>query len=292
MNILLTGGSGDLGQILCSRLLAMGHTPIVIDVRLPEQINPDVGYFEASILDREALHLAMQDCGMVVHIAAWHGIHEYRQERDAYEFWDLNVTGTFNVFEAAAREGIKEIVFISSTSVEDQNGLYGHTKVLGEKIAGMYADRHDMNVITLRPRAFIPPWNKAVYRDYLEWARWFWSGAVHIEDMAEAVCLSVEKLASRERLPAPLTLVVDGAYEYTDEELANWDIEGAGSTFKRHYPQYYALALTNDLDPAEKPHKLDISATTEAIGYKPKFSLGSLLKELAKYGPDGPPPPL
>jgi len=271
--------------------MAMGHTPIVIDVRTPTKVLDDVGYFEASILDREALQTAMQDCRMVVHIAAWHGIHEYRGERDAYEFWDLNVTGTFNVFEAAAREGIKNIVFISSTSVDDQNGLYGHTKVLGEKIAQMYADRHDMNIIILRPRAFIPPWNNVVYRDYLEWAHWFWSGAVHIDDVAQAVCKSVEKLSANERLAEPLTLVVDGAYEYSDEELANWDAEGAGSTFKRHYPQYYALALTNDLDPAEKPHKLDISATREAIGYEPKFSLGSLLQELAKYGPDGPPDP-
>jgi nucleoside-diphosphate-sugar epimerase len=287
MTILITGGSGDLGQTLCPNLIALGFMPKVIDPREP--VLKTIEYDKASIMDRAALQEAMEDCRMVVHIAAWHGIHEYRGERDAYEFWDLNVTGTFNVFEAAARARIKNIVFVSSTSVDEQNGLYGHTKVLGEQIARTYAARHNMNVIILRPRAFIPPWNKTVYKDYIEWARWFWSGAVHINDVSQAVCKSVEKLASGKALDHPLTLVVDGAYEYTDEELAHWDVEGPGTTFQRHYPQYYNLALENGLYPAEKPHKLDIKETVEAIGYNPKFSLLSLLKELERYGKNGPP---
>src|ERR1700679_2600047 len=100
MTILITGGSGDLGQILCPELLALGFIPKVIDVRQPRL--KSIEYVQASILDREALGHAVEGCRMVVHIAAWHGIHEYRGERDAYDFWDLNVTGTFNVFEAAA----------------------------------------------------------------------------------------------------------------------------------------------------------------------------------------------
>jgi nucleoside-diphosphate-sugar epimerase len=293
MTILITGGSGDLGQTLCPELMALGHTLKIIDVRVPTI--KTVQFIEASILDRQALQRAMDNCRMVVHIAAWHGVHEYRGERDVYQFWDLNVTGTFNVFEAAARANIKNIVFISSTSVDEQNGLYGHTKVLGEQIAATYAARHNMNVIILRPRAFIPPWNKAVYEDYIEWARWFWSGAVHINDVSQAVCKSVEKLSSPEvrehPLVKPLTLVIDGAYEYNDEELANWDAEGPGTTFQRHYAQYYNLALENGLYPAEKPHKLDSREAVEAIGYQPQFSLRSLLEELERFGKDGPPPP-
>lgn len=289
MTILITGGSGDLGQILCPELMSLGFMPKVIDLRPPLQEN--IEYCPGSILDRDILNAAAQGCRMVVHIAAWHGIHEYRRERDVYEFWDLNVTGTFNVFEAAARAHIKNVVFISSTSVEEQNGLYGHTKVMGEQIAATYAARHKMNVIILRPRAFIPPWNKAVYQDYIEWARWFWSGAVHINDVSQAVCKSVEILAAGRLLERPLTLVVDGAYEYSDGDLANWDSEGPGSTFQRHYPQYYNLALENGLYPAEKPHKLDISETVKEIDFRPKFSLRTLLEELERYGKDGPPAP-
>ena len=56
-----------------------------------------------------------------------------------------------------------------------------------------------MNVIVLRPRAFIPFWNRHVYTNFIDWARWFWKGAVHIDDVASAVILSVE-LVSRRRL--------------------------------------------------------------------------------------------
>jgi len=33
MKVLLTGGSGDLGRTLVPRLLDMGHTPVILDVR-------------------------------------------------------------------------------------------------------------------------------------------------------------------------------------------------------------------------------------------------------------------
>ena len=63
MRILLTGGSEDLGQVLCPQFVARG--------------------------------------------------------KDAFDFWQLNVTGTFTLLECCARAGCKDIVFISSTSVDD-----------------------------------------------------------------------------------------------------------------------------------------------------------------------------
>jgi hypothetical protein len=31
-----------------------------------------------------------------------------------------------------------------------------------------------MNVVTLRPRGFVPYWDRTVYAKYSDWARWFW----------------------------------------------------------------------------------------------------------------------
>ena len=148
-----------------------------------------------------------------------------------------------------------------------------------------------MNVIPLRPRGFIPFWNRDVYAKYSEWARWFWKGAVHIDDVAAAVLLSLE-LISRQRIGQPLILTLDSAYEYTDADLAHWDAEGPGSTFRKYYPQYYDLALSYDLDPAVKPTRLDIADTVRWLGYKPSYSLANLLSELAAYGDAGPPRPV
>jgi nucleoside-diphosphate-sugar epimerase len=288
MKVLLTGGSGDLGQILVPLLLSKGHTPVILDIRAPHNSKYQGMFIKGSILDRETLKESLHGCDCIVHIAAWHGIHEIRGEKNAYDFFDLNVRGTFEVFEAAVSLGINKIVFISTTSVDKPDTLYGRSKILGECIAEDYRKYSNMNVVTLRPRAFIPFWNHGVYAKYSDWARWFWKGAVHIDDVASAVILSVD-LISHQHLGRRLILTLDGAYEYTDSDLAHWDADGAGATFKKYYSKYYDLTLSYGLDPALKPTKLDISETVRWLGYRPSYSLANLLSELAAYGDSGPP---
>lgn len=93
MRVLLTGGAGDLGRVVSKRLDLQGDTPLCLDIRPPAD---KAGvYVPASILDPAALAQAMKEVDCVVHIAAWHGIHEFRKQKDVYDFWDLNVTGSF-----------------------------------------------------------------------------------------------------------------------------------------------------------------------------------------------------
>lgn len=288
MRILLTGGSGDLGQALVPRLLDRGDTPVILDVRAPGGLQSDAAFIEGSVLDRANLPQYLRGCDCIIHIAAWHGIHEARDEKDAYDFFDLNVRGTFEVFEAASTLGIDKLIYISTTSVRSADTLYGRSKILAERIAEDYVKYRKMHVITLRPRGFIPYWNRLAYTKYSEWAQWFWRGAVHIDDVASAVVLSVD-LIFRRQLEEHVVLTLDGAYEYTDADLDRWDADGAGSTFRKHYPEYYDLALSYGLDPAAKPNRLDIADAVRWLGYQPSYSLASLLAELAAYGDAGPP---
>ena len=289
MKILLTGGAGDLATVLTPALEGRGDTPLRLDIIPPRDARGVA--LTGSILDRPGLRRVMEGVDSVVHIAAWHGVHDAMKQRDAYAFWDLNVTGAFNVFEAASRADVSKVIYLSSTSIRSRDSLYGHTKVLGEEIARTYAARHAMQVIMLRPRGFIPHWNRAVYASFVEWAQWFWRGAVHIEDVTQAVLRSLE-IVRTQTLNAPLTLVVDGAYEYTDDDLANWDAAGPGSTFRRYYAAYEALARQYGLPPEEKPFKYDIAETRERLGYAPGYGLRQLLEELERFGPDGPPAPI
>ena len=250
MKVLLTGGAGDLGTVLTPLLEARGDTPLRLDIVPPT--DPGGIYVAGSILDRDGLARWLAGMDSVVHMAAWHGIHETTGAKDVYAFWDLNVTGTMNVFEAAHRAGVRQVVYLSSTSVRHRASLYGHTKVLGEEIAQTYRTRHDMRVVILRPRGFIPHWNRAVYASFVAWLAWFWRGAVHIEDVAHAVVGSLDRLATSAEVP-PVALVVDGAYEYTAADLAAWDAEGPGSTFKRYYAPYEALVCRYGLPREAKP---------------------------------------
>ena len=286
MKVLLTGGAGDLGQTLVPRLLSKGDTPVILDIRAP--LNRGETFIQGSVLDRSKLQDYFQGCDCIVHIAAWHGIHEDRGKKNAYDFFDLNVRGTFEVFEAAASLGIDKVIYISTTSVRRPDTLYGRSKILAERIAEDYARFKNLNVITLRPRGFIPFWNSDVYTKYSDWAKWFWRGAVHIDDVASAVMLSVD-LMSRRTLGQHPVLTLDSAYQYTDADLDQWDADGPGSTFRRYYPEHYQLALSYGLDPTLKPTRLDISETVRWLGYKPAYSLACLLAELAAYGDGGPP---
>src|SRR5271165_3515963 len=225
MKVLLTGGSGNLGQTLVPKLLDKGDTPLLLDVRAPPRLNEGAVFIEGSVLDRSKLPEIFRGCDCIVHIAAWHGIHEDRGEKNADDFFDLNVRGAFEVFEAAASLGIDKVVFISTTSVYRPDTLYGRSKILAELIAEDYRKHRHMNVVTLRPRGFIPHWDRAVYARYSDWARWFWKGAVHIDDVATAVILGLD-LVSRQQPGQQLVLTLDSAYEYTDADLAHWDAVG------------------------------------------------------------------
>lgn len=289
MRILITGGSGDLGTMLSYPLHNQGHHPVCLDFEEPKH-GAYSTFIKSSILDRVAVTAAMKEIDCVVHIAALHGIHEFRQSHDVYQFWDVNATGTQDILEGAANAGIRKFVFISSSSVKDFPGVYATTKVVGETLAKAYSERHSMNVISLRPRAFIPPWNRTVYSNYIEWANWFWGGAVHINDVVQGVLLGIEYVANPERQEYVAT-TLDGAYEYTDNDLENWDIDGAGSTFMKYYSRYYDIAIEFGLNPTRKPTISSDRTAGDILGYRPSFSLRALLDDLVQYGKEGPPLP-
>src|SRR5260221_4651087 len=149
MRVLLTGGSGDLGQTLVPMFVKKGHTPVILDIRAP--YDPSYGlYIQGSILDRPKLKESFAGCDCIVHIAGWHGIHEVHGEKNSYDFFDLNVRGTFEVFEMAALLVINKIVFISTTSVSSPDTLYACSKILAACIAEDSRTHEKMNLITLR----------------------------------------------------------------------------------------------------------------------------------------------
>ena len=288
MRVLLTGGAGDLGQVLTRRLSERGDVPVVLDVRAPGPAQPGT-FIHGSVLDRPRLSEWFRGCDAIVHIAAWHGIHEDRGIKHAYDFFDLNVRGTFEVLETAASLGIDRMVHISTTSVRRPDTLYGRSKLAAERLVEDYRRYRALNAIILRPRSFIPFWNHDVYSGFADWARWFCKGAVHIDDVAAAVLLCLDRLAKScvdDHPPLPL----DGAYEYTDGDLAQWDADGPGSTFRKYYTAYFELARAHGIDPTVRPNKLDITETIRWLGYRPTYSMASLLRELATYGDRGPPP--
>lgn len=284
MRVLLVGGSGDLGAALSPLLAARGDAVAILDIAEPPATSPGAEFVRGSVLDRAALANAVAGAGAVVHIAAWHGFHEGEKLKDAFDFWDLNMTGTMNVLETMVRAGVRNLVFVSSTSVRLDASFYGHTKILGEQLVAWHARHRGINAAILRPRAFIPPTNRAVYREFSDWAKWFWRGAVHVDDVASAAFRTIDLLA-RERFAEPPVLPLDGTDDIPDAERAAWDAAGPGTSFRRIYPEFDAAAIAAGLDVGQPPRRIDIAETRRLIGFEPKYGVRQMLRELSASHP-------
>lgn len=123
MRVLFTGGSGKAGKHAVAYLAAAGHKVLNIDkVRLN---HPGVMDLVADITDAGQMYSVMrgyagfeemesgagqQVFDAVVHFAAIPSLHLAADN----ETFRVNVMGTYNVIEAAAKMGIKKIIFASS----------------------------------------------------------------------------------------------------------------------------------------------------------------------------------
>lgn len=282
--VLVTGGNGDLGRLLAPKLQSHGMRVHSLD---PAGDAPqNVEHIRGSILDRELLQRVTRGIDLVVHVAAWHGFHAFTASKTNTEFWDLNMTGTFNLLEACVASGIRKFVFISSSSVDEWPEMYGVTKVLGEQLCRAYVERGSLEVISLRPRAFIPWWNKVVYASKDEWASWFARGAVHIADVAEATRLSCLVLLDSSDVRLYEACEIDGKHDFSQQELAEWRQAGGRSLLKRRFPEFESFIDDATFIPDDPPTYKDISQAQRILGYTPSYGFYELLKEMSQIEPD------
>ena len=109
MRVMVTGGAGRIGRVIVKRLLQHDWTVRVID-KVDEIDIVDVEYAACDVTDFESLRTQMRGCELVVHMAALPS----PTLGPGSEVFRINVAGTFNVFEAAAAEGISRVVQASS----------------------------------------------------------------------------------------------------------------------------------------------------------------------------------
>ncbi len=109
MHILVTGGIGIVGKAVVARLVEKDYRVRVIDRKSAAQA-PGAEYRPCDINDYAALRQAVHGCDAVVHLAAL----PRPCDGPGGEVFRINAAGTFNVFQAAAEEGIRRVVQASS----------------------------------------------------------------------------------------------------------------------------------------------------------------------------------
>ena len=171
LRVLVTGGAGFIGSHLCETLVNLGADVVAFDdLSGGDWANLDgfrssVTQITASILDTEALAEATADCAFVFHQAALGSVPRSVREPELY--YNVNVTGTFNVMQAAKDAGVRRVVFAGSSSaygdppgdadtakVETMPALprspYAATKLTGEHTLRSWSHSYGVDTAVLR----------------------------------------------------------------------------------------------------------------------------------------------
>jgi UDP-N-acetylglucosamine 4,6-dehydratase/5-epimerase len=142
--ILITGGTGFLGQSLAKELIKYAPKSIRLfsrDEFKHQQVHEKFGFkFSGGILrhligdvrDYDRLKRAMKGCDIVIHAAALKRIDmiEYNVE----EVIKTNVQGTLNLVNAALENDVKKVIFVSTDKACSPVNTYGACKFIGERI--------------------------------------------------------------------------------------------------------------------------------------------------------------
>lgn len=188
MNILVTGSAGFIGSQVARGLLEQGHSVVGLDNMNPyypsiikEKRHESLQSFSTftpykrDLQDYEFLCdvIADHDVELVCNLAAQAGV-RYSIEKP-FEYQKANLEGFLNVLEACRHNGVKRLVYASSSSVYGGNeklpfsekdvvnrpiSLYAATKAANELMAHSYTHLYGLQTVGLRFFTVYGPWGR------------------------------------------------------------------------------------------------------------------------------------
>ena len=138
--ILITGGTGSLGQSLTKRLLATNvDTVRILSRNESKQVNMEsefndkrLRFLIGDVRDFERLKTAFEDIDIVYHAAALK--HVPVIEYNPFEAIKTNVQGSQNVIDASLSQDVEKVICIGTDKAVSPLNTYGATKLLMEKL--------------------------------------------------------------------------------------------------------------------------------------------------------------
>ena len=219
MKVLVTGSTGFIGAAVTRHLLARG-----LDVRVLVRPASDMGNLQGLPVERSpgelrdpgSLRRALSGCRQLYHVAAHYAL----WASDPQIFYDINVTGTRHLMEAAREAGVERIVYTSTigaiglpaggglgteetpVSVHQMTGHYKRSKFLAEQEVQKLA-HEGLPVIIVNPSApvgardikptptgqIIVDFMKRRMKAYIETGM----NLVDVDDVAQGHLLAMEK---------------------------------------------------------------------------------------------------
>jgi uronate dehydrogenase len=161
--ILITGAAGAIGSVVRHGIAGRYEHVRLMDVRPLDDLRPDESSIVANLLDIGRLDEAVAGIDSIVHLAG------VPREAEWEKILPNNIEGTYNLFEAARKAGVRRLLFASSNHVIGfyradhaidaiapvrPDSRYGVSKVFGEALGRLYADKHGIDVACLRIGSF------------------------------------------------------------------------------------------------------------------------------------------
>ncbi|HEV2138459.1 MAG TPA: SDR family oxidoreductase [Nitrososphaerales archaeon] len=305
MKALVTGGAGFIGSHLVEGLLSSGHDVGVLDdfttgteSNLANRLGR-VNLHKGSVTDEEFVRRTVKGYEAILHQAA--RVSVTRSIDDPLSTNRVNADGTLNLLVAAVDSGVEKFIYASSSSVYGDTPVlpkvetmptrpispYAVSKLTAENYCKVFADVYGLNTVSLRyfnvygPRqrpgqysGVIPAFTKralageppVIFGDGTQ-TRDF----TFVKDAVQANVLSLEKTVE-----AGEVFNVGSHRQITLNQLANL---------------ICSLADRSDLEPIYQPTRTgdvahsyaDISKISEALGYKPAYTIESGLKQVVQW---------
>lgn len=158
--LVLTGAAGRLGSYLREPLTALCEELVSTDIAADiGKLYPGETYVRADLAEMEQIAPVLKGADMVVHFGA------IVDEKPFEELLGPNFVGSYNIWEAGYRAGVRRIVYASSihavgmhlksdfigTDAEHRpDTFYGLAKCFTEDLGRMYWDKRGMESVHLR----------------------------------------------------------------------------------------------------------------------------------------------
>lgn len=314
-NILITGGSGFIGNYMADSLGKLGANVTILARHEPEEHDSfdKNNYHFGDVTKKDSLKGCCNNIDILIHMAGC--AHVESKNKDIH--WRVSVSGTENILQEALKEGVTVVVYTSSikamgisrtkcldeTDPEYPVDEYGRSRLEAEKIILKWGADNSIRTSVLRLPLVYGPGVKGNINNLLTHAI---SGKafplpnvnnnrsmVYVGDVVQAIYCILQSPQSNDEV----YLVTDGQ-AYSTTNLTNALGEITGKVSKWHIPLFLfkILALTGDLITYTIKIKMPFNTTvyyklfgsacysTEKIknelGYSPTETFYSVLKDM------------
>ncbi len=157
--LLLTGAAGGVGTMMRPLLLAKYGNLVLSDLKEPDDLTEVEDFRQADLASPTDVAAMLQGVDKVIHLGG----------KSVESDWDTvlqsNIIGLHNLYEGCRKAGVKRVIFASSNhtigfygrnrriDVENRarpDSRYGVSKVFGEALAALYADKHGIATLSVR----------------------------------------------------------------------------------------------------------------------------------------------